>query len=133
MSMQAMNAFLEKAEADEAVAARLVAILDENEAAAIPPKVVELANDNGFEVTAVDVEETRARFVKAIKDSEREDGDLSDDDLEHVSGGVSPALINGLIKGAGLAIKVGGKIGSAIIGRGINKTVDDVGNFFSKW
>lgn len=133
MSMQAMNSFLEMAETDEAVASRLVAILDENEPGAIPPKIVELANDNGYAVTEADVVETRERFEKAVDGTDVEDGDLSDEDLEHVSGGVSPAIIDGLIKATGVAIKVGGKITSVLVNRGINRTVDDIGNFFKKW
>lgn len=133
MSMQTMNSFLEKAEADEGVAARLVAILDENEKDAIPPMIVELANDNGYAITEEDVIETRQRFEKAMGSGDVEDGDLSDEDLEQVSGGISPALIDGMIKLTGVAVKATGKITSVLIDRGLNRTVDDIGNFFKKW
>jgi predicted ribosomally synthesized peptide with nif11-like leader len=141
MSMQTMAAFLEKAQADEQVGEQLVAIIDENETQEIFPKVVALANDNGFSVTVDDVKEVRAQFQQAPASA---DGELSDEDLENVSGGVAPVVVAALVGvvgsavGAGGAITAGGigatgGITAAVINRGINKTASDVGNFFKKW
>ncbi|WP_028466966.1 Nif11-like leader peptide family RiPP precursor [Nisaea denitrificans] len=141
MSMQTMTAFLEKAQADEKVGEQLVAIIDENEAEAIFPKVVALANDNGFSVTVDDVKEVQKQFEQAPASA---DGELSDDDLENVSGGVAPVVVAALITGGatlgagGLGVGAAGVgaaggITAAVINRGINKTASDVGNFFKKW
>lgn len=130
MSMQTMAAFMEKAQVDEQLGVQLVALIDENETQDIFPKVVALANDNGFIVTVDDVKEVKRQFEQAPASA---DGDLSDDDLENVSGGIAPVVIAALIGVGGSAIAAGGGITAAVIGRGINNTVNDVGDFFKKW
>ncbi|WP_193172637.1 Nif11-like leader peptide family RiPP precursor [Nisaea nitritireducens] len=138
MSMQTMAAFLEKAQADEQVGEQLVAIIDENETQEIFPKVVALANDNGFTVTVDDVKEVRAQFEQASASAE---GELSDDDLENVSGGIATSVVAALISGGlgvgsvgvGAGVPGGGAMSAAMAGRVINKTASDVGNFFKKW
>lgn len=127
MSMQTMTAFLEKAQANEQLGEKLVAIIDENEAEAIFPKVVALANDNGFTVTVDDVKEVRAQFEQAPASA---DGELSDDDLESVSGGVAPVVAAAAI--GGFSTQTCG-LTPIIINRGVNNTASDIGTFFKKW
>lgn len=134
MSMQAMASFMEKAQSDPKLGEDLVSLIDQNEREDIYPKVVSLAGEHGFSVTVKDVQETRQQFEQVDASG---DGELSDDDLENVSGGIAPVVIAGLITGgAGLgaaAIGAGGGITAAVIKRGVNNTVNDVGNFFKKW
>ncbi len=148
MTMQAMASFVEKAQQDPALAEELVTIIDQNDTDAIYSKVVTLANDNGFSVTVDDVKETRQQFEK-MSDAGYE-GDMSDDELDNVSGGivvssaVAAAIITGGLgvaaAGVGAAgavgaagVGAGGVIAAAVIKRGINNTVNDIGNFFKKW
>jgi predicted ribosomally synthesized peptide with nif11-like leader len=142
MSMQAMQSFLQKAQTEPAVGEQLVSIIDENPPEVIYPKVVTLAGSHGFDVTEADVKETHQEFKQAAAASE--DGDLSDEDLENVSGGIAPVVVAAMIGvgaagvgavGTVAAAGVGGAAGitSAVISRGINNTVNDIGKFFSKW
>ncbi|WP_028466968.1 Nif11-like leader peptide family RiPP precursor [Nisaea denitrificans] len=135
MSMQTMTEFLEKAQADEKLGEQLVTIIHENEPEEIFPKVVTLANDNGFTVTVDDVKEVQRQFEKA---GDSADGDLSDEDLENVSGGV-------LLMGLGLAMTgiqaAQAGIGIANTAAGMVATAIDptrpqgevIGDLFKKW
>ena len=142
MSMQAMASFLEKAQGDPVLAEELVSIIEENEREVIYTEVVSLAGRHGFEITVEDAAETRKQFEQTG------DGDLSDDDLENVAGGIAPAVVAGLITGGAAlgaaGIGAGGAVGAAGVGaagavtaatlsRGVNKTASDIGNFFKKW
>jgi len=136
MSMQAMASFLEKTQGDEVLAENFVDILANNEGDEITSKVIDLAKVNGFDITASDVEETRKQFEQV---TEAGDGELSDDDLENVSGGVvvsatvAAAIITGVAGVGAAGIGAAGALGSAVIKNGINNTVNDIGNFFSRW
>lgn len=145
MTMQAITSFLEKAQSEPGLAETLVEIVEENEAEAIYAKVAALASDSGFEVTAADAQEAHKQFQAAMGGA---DGDLSDDDLENVAGGVAPAVVAAGIGavgavtaagvGAGGAVAAGGVTGgaaitAAVVSNGVNKTVNDVGKFFSRW
>tara|TARA_E500000318_G_scaffold103708_1_gene109020 strand:- start:691 stop:1095 length:405 start_codon:yes stop_codon:yes gene_type:complete len=134
MSMQAMASFMEKAQSDPKLGEDLVSLIDENEREEIYSKVVSLAGEHGFSVTVSDVKETRQQFEQLDASGE---GDLNDNDLENVSGGVAPVVVAGLITGgAGVGaagIGAGGAVTAAVISRGVNNTVNDVGNFFKKW
>ncbi len=133
MSMQAMASFMEKAQSDPKLGEELVSLIDQNEREDIYPKVVSLAGEHGFSVTVKDVQETRQQFEQV----DAGDGDLSDDDLENVSGGVASVVIAGLITGGAAlgaaGIGAAGGVTAAVLKRGINNTVNDIGDFFKKW
>ncbi|WP_420405769.1 Nif11-like leader peptide family natural product precursor [Nisaea sp.] len=133
MSMQEMSAFLEKAQADETVAKQLFAILDHNESDVIYSKVVSLANDNGFTVTESDVKETQAQFAKAIDGAEAGEGDLGDDDLDNVSGGLGfGAIQHGMNQAMNGLIKAG-QIGAIGIDQYSNGLVTKTTNLLKNW
>jgi len=117
MSMQAMASFLEKTQSDEALTENLVQILANNEGDEITSKVIVLAKEHGFEITASDVEETRKQFAQHAEDA---DGDLSDDDLENVSGGLLARFVGGVFH---------------LIGKNetVKKVTDDAAEFFTRW
>tara|TARA_E500000318_G_scaffold103708_1_gene109019 strand:- start:38 stop:433 length:396 start_codon:yes stop_codon:yes gene_type:complete len=131
--MQAMASFMEKAQSDPKLGEELVSLIDQNEREDIYPKVVSLAGEHGFSVTVKDVQETRQQFEQV----DAGDGDLSDDDLENVSGGVASVVIAGLITGGAAlgaaGIGAAGGVTAAVLKRGINNTVNDIGDFFKKW
>ncbi|WP_420405768.1 Nif11-like leader peptide family RiPP precursor [Nisaea sp.] len=133
MSNQAMVAFLEKAQNDEQLSEKLVSIIGDNEQKDIYPKVVGLAGEYGFTVTEEDVKQVQEECAQAATAIENADGDLSDDDLENVSGGLAVATTAALIGLGAAAVTAGGGITAAVIGRGVNNTVDDIGKFFSRW
>lgn len=87
MTNQAMQSFLNKVQSDEALGGQLVAILRDNPTETIYPKVVTLAGSQGYDVTEADVAETHRQFKQAAV--AKQDGDLSDADLENVAGGIS--------------------------------------------
>ncbi|WP_193172640.1 Nif11-like leader peptide family RiPP precursor [Nisaea nitritireducens] len=122
MSTQTMAAFLEKVQADEKLGEQLVTVIHENEAQEIFPKVVTLANDNGFTVTVDDVKEVQRQFEKA---GDSADGDLSDEDLENVSGGI---LLSTCIELAGIVV--------SDVTRRIDpkrSEAEVIGDLFKKW
>ena len=102
MSMQAMASFMEKAQSDPKLGEDLVSLIDQNEREDIYPKVVSLAGEHGFSVTVKDVQETRQQFEQVDASG---DGELSDDDLENVSGGIAPVVIAGLITAVALVLQ----------------------------
>jgi len=152
MSMQAMASFVEKAQSDEALAGKLVEILGNNEGDEITSKVIVLAKENGFEITASDVEETRRQFEQF---ADADEGELTDGDLENVAGGVVAAPIAAAaITGAGAVTAAGVRatgdvtaatigattnvgaataLGAAAVASGVNNTVNEVGKFFKRW
>lgn len=133
MSMTAMKSFLETAQSDAALADQLVAIIAENPPEVIYPKVVTLAGAKGFEVTEADVKETHAEFKQAAESGQ--DGELGDDDLENVSGGVSAVtdpILHGFLRS--------GEVAKSLIDRGITDAANgvadaakDVADFLKNW
>ena len=85
--MHDLHAFLEKAMTDKIITEKLIAVTGGSEATDIYPKVVGLANEYGFTVSEEDVKQVHEESARATADTENSDGDLSDDELENVSGG----------------------------------------------
>ena len=154
MTMQAMASFVEKAQQDPELADELVSIIDQNDTDASYSKVVALANNNGFAVTVDDVMETRQQFEKMPEGGYQ--GDVSDDELDNVSGGIASVVqatgsplgnaatagavgvrtaamtSTAIVQAADLSAagaRVGGGIASAVTKRGVN----DFGSFIKKW
>ncbi|WP_213473771.1 hypothetical protein [Thalassospira tepidiphila] len=137
MSAQAMADFLVEANQNEALAVGMVEAIGDKEGAAATSAVAEYANQNGYDVTEEDAAEAQMALVKATEG----EGELSDDDLDDVSGGIAGTIAlaaaatsiaaSGAITGANMAAS--GGIVSSVIGHGINKTVNDVGEFFKQW
>jgi predicted ribosomally synthesized peptide with nif11-like leader len=123
MSKQTMAAFLEKVQADEKLGEQLIILIHENEPQEIFSKVVTLANDNGFTVTVDDVKEVQREFEKA---GDTADSDLSDEDLENVSGGVLVPVGMAMI-GLSVAEAIAGKIQAPV------SPMRTVGNLLRKW
>ena len=140
MSMESMAEFIEKANNDEVLANELVGILEDNEEEVIFSKIVALTKANGFDVTLEDVKEIQQQFINMPNS----DGELNDEELEGVAGGVAPVVVAALITGgAGVAaggagvtaagIGAGGAVTAAVIKNGVNKTASDIGSFMKKW
>jgi len=133
MSMQAMASFLEKTQSDGALTENLVQILANNEGDEITSKVIDLAKANGFDITASDVEETRKQFAQH---AEAGDGELSDDDLENVSGGIGaltmPSYFD-LVKAGETVLKSGVNSAAKVTTNDVRNAVDQVGDFLKRW
>jgi predicted ribosomally synthesized peptide with nif11-like leader len=133
MSMESMAEFIEKANNDEVLANELVGILEDNEEEVIFSKIVALTKANGFDVTLEDVKEIQQQFINMPNS----DGELNDEELEGVAGGVASVVAAALITGgAGVTaagIGAGGAVTAAVIKNGVNKTASDIGSFMKKW
>lgn len=142
MTMQAMTAFLEKAQSDPALVEKLVGIVEENEGQAIYDKLAALACDSGYDVTAADTESMHQSILAELGDGE---GDLSDDDLESVAGGLLSqgelrtgknlvgAIRDGGVEGTAMGLYGGMRDSGKMIGDAAGKEFKKVGDFFSKW
>ncbi len=85
MSKEMMVSMMEKASSDQGFAGGLVAAVGEREGQDAVSAIAEYGKANGFSVTEADVAEMRSQLIAATAPS---DGDLADDDLENVAGGV---------------------------------------------
>jgi len=85
MASQAMTKMLEKAMTDEAFAQGLIDSIGEKEGDAALAAVTDFGQRNGFAVTVADAAAMQRQLIAA---SEQVDGDLDDDALEGVAGGV---------------------------------------------
>lgn len=85
MNAQAVSRMLERLVADEAFAVGLVEAVGSKQGGAAIDAVVAFANDSGFPISAVDAEELQRHL---IADAGFAEGDLEDDDLDGVAGGV---------------------------------------------
>lgn len=83
MTAVAMNDFIARLRHDTDLAARLSAAVGNKDGEAAFAAVVAFAGQNGFDVTMADAEIFQARVQKAAAG----EGELSDADLETVSGG----------------------------------------------
>lgn len=83
MTAVAMNDFIARLRHDTDLAARLSAAVGNKDGEAAIAVVIAFAEQNGFDVTMADAEVFQARVQKAASGK----GELSDADLEAVSGG----------------------------------------------
>lgn len=110
MNAQAVTRMLERLIADEAFAVGLVEAVGERQGSVAIDAVVAYANRNGFPISPVDAEELQRHL---IADAGFAEGDLDDDDLDTVAGGVligmglDPERIRQAAEGA-LAKSLGG-------------------------
>jgi predicted ribosomally synthesized peptide with nif11-like leader len=137
MSSTAMNAFMTEASTNAAFAERLRSAISEHEGADAIEAVGALARDAGFDVRNTDVEVFRERALVLL-----EDGELSEEKLDGVAGGVigiDDVLLGGAILGvicaaAGTVGLTGAAIGTRVIGGVISKDFGDkITDFFNKW
>ena len=109
MTVTAVQEFLTKVGEDEALQGELATALDaENDRQA----VTELADSKGYDFTP---EELWAEVQKRQAEAPEGAGELSDEDLEAVAGGATPALAVGVI-----GVSIGGGALAYDIGKDIN-------------
>ncbi|WP_420405766.1 hypothetical protein [Nisaea sp.] len=85
MNAQAVTRLLERLVADETFAVGLVEAVGGRQGEAAIEAVVAYGNENGFPISAIDAAELQRHL---IADAELLEGDLDDDDLDAVAGGV---------------------------------------------
>jgi len=138
MSQQALTEFIESLANNPAWAARLRAEVESHEGRDAIEAVARVASDAGYDVEAADAEAFRSNALKAL-----EDGDLDDESLGNVSGGVLLGVVaNAIILGGSGAV-IGAAATGAVAGTAgvvggtallVSKDLrDGITNFFSKW
>jgi len=133
MSQQAMTALFASLPESPALAGRFRDAVEQNEGQQAIEAVARVAAEAGYDVDSTDVAIFRASALELL-----EDGDLSEEHLEKVSGGVvGEVLIAGGVAAAGVAILTAGTVtvaaGTATLGVAIGKHAEAINNFFSKW
>jgi len=107
-SMNTVDQFSAKLATDEALAKQVSELAERKDSSAI----VELMKDNG--VTQADIDAVDARVKAQI-----ENGELSEDMLEEVAGGIAPVIVAGGITGGAAVAAAGvgavGALGAAAI------------------
>ena len=96
MSMTAMTDLHEKTQIDEAFVTSLVDVIGDAEGDVAINAVVIYATNNGFEITVEDAAEAQKQIVAYMDQTE---GDLADDELDNVAGGILPILGTAAIGG----------------------------------
>lgn len=135
MSQQALAEFFKALPDNPDLAEKLRVAVSENDGSAATDAVARVASEAGYEVDAADAETFRAEVLKAM-----EDGELDEESLSKVSGGiigVDDLLMVGLIgASAGAIASAAGLGGTAVGGAALLLSQDlrqGVTNFFSKW
>lgn len=113
MSTTAMTQMLDKAMSDEGFAKGLVEAVGDKSGSDAVSAVVSYGTDNGFSVTDADAVEMQKQLLSQADGS---DGDLADDDLENVSGGVGLGNLANLMGGGGA---LGNMLGGGMAAGGI--------------
>ena len=65
-----------------------------------PEEVQEMLAEKDIEVTIEEIKETRKILIKKVEQQTSADGELTDEDLEDVAGGIAPLLAVALWYGA---------------------------------
>ena len=84
--------FINDSFVDETLSGKFESVIGDKSFDEVAENVVQLAIDNGYDLTMDALKEVRELAFAGAK--EMEEGDLSDDDLENVSGGVLGWAIN---------------------------------------
>lgn len=95
MTIQNMTTFITDALENEALANELVSVVGIKTGTAANQAVAELARSKGYDVTTEDA----ATLNESILNADGADGELSDDDLDNVSGGLGLGPIQGIGNG----------------------------------
>lgn len=139
MSQQAMTKFFSALHENPALAERVRDAVEQNEGQAAIEAVAGVAADAGFDVSVADVADFRSRALELLAD-----GELSEQNLEKVAGGLigvddvlllgaAPVMLGGLTALAGSAMAVG-SLGTVTAGMMISTDfANKVSDFFSKW
>lgn len=138
MSDEAMKSFMAQAARDPALAGQVRDAVAQHDGPQAVAALARIAKDAGHDVEAADVEAFRTRALGAL-----EEGELTEESLERVSGGlfgVDDLLFAGAI-GSTIALPVLGAAAGGLAAAGgvaIGAIVDKdfgkaVGDFLSKW
>ena len=131
MSHEAMKSFMKQAAGDTALAERFRDAVARSEEAEAMAAIARVATGAGYLVDVADVSAFRTQMLDTL-----DDGELSDDSLNTVSGGiigVDDLLIAGALASAATLPALGvatGALGASVVGIVVSQ---DVRNFFSKW
>jgi len=119
MSKDAIKAFMTEVGSDTGLAGRMRSAVETHDGPDAVEAIAALARDSGFDVEVRDVEAFRERALALL-----DDGEMRDDQLESVSGGVM--VVDDIILGLGAVAVVGGVAA-------LFATSDEGRDFFSRW
>ena len=139
MSQQAMTEFFSALPDNPALAERVRNAVEHNPGPEAIEAVAHIATDAGFEVELRDVADFRARALEML-----EDGELSEENLEKVAGGlfgiddalfiVGGAAVVGLVATTAAGAAFGGSVGTVAVASAVSDDFKNkVTDFFSKW
>jgi len=139
MSQQAMTTFISALPENPDLAGRLRHAVEQSEGQQTIEAVARVATEAGYDVDIADVMAFRARTLELL-----EDGDLSEENLEQVAGGlvgvddvliagVGVAILGGIAASVGLSATAGAT-GMLIVGGFVSQDFGDKAvTFLTKW
>lgn len=110
MSKESVKLFFEQVEKDEQLQERLIKVQTENQEK-VQASIVKLGKETGCDFSREELQQVSEQVVTSIK----QNGELDDEQLEAVSGGIDP--ISALVIGA-IVVNLG-VVGVAVVGSGV--------------